>query len=193
MFQARRNNDKLQIQIGNRTRNSQTIFYRPQRSWAKVMFLQASVILSTGGGGGSLAGRTPPARRHPPSKETPLAGRTPPSRETPGKETPLPLPHPSPQQGDPPPSPRVRRTPRSGRTPQQVDPQQGDPPGRQNPPTGIRSMSGWYAYHWNAFLCKNVFALLPPANEVCGRVMFLHMSLILSMGGGLVWQGGHAW
>ena len=24
-------------------------FYRPQRSWAKVMFLQASVILSTGG------------------------------------------------------------------------------------------------------------------------------------------------
>ena len=26
------------------------IYYRPQRSWAKVMFLQASVILSTGGG-----------------------------------------------------------------------------------------------------------------------------------------------
>ena len=25
-------------------------FYRPQRSWAKVMFLQASVILSRGGG-----------------------------------------------------------------------------------------------------------------------------------------------
>ena len=25
--------------------------YRPQRSWGKVMFLQASVILSTGGGG----------------------------------------------------------------------------------------------------------------------------------------------
>ena len=26
------------------------VYYRPQRSWAKVMFLQASVILLTGGG-----------------------------------------------------------------------------------------------------------------------------------------------
>ena len=30
-------------------RGAQTYHYRPQRSWAKVMFLQASVILSTGG------------------------------------------------------------------------------------------------------------------------------------------------
>ena len=27
-------------------------FYRPQRSWGKVIFSQASVILSTGGGAG---------------------------------------------------------------------------------------------------------------------------------------------
>ena len=31
-------------------------FYRPQRSWGKVMFLQVSVILSTGGGVCVLAG-----------------------------------------------------------------------------------------------------------------------------------------
>ena len=49
--------------------------YRPQRSWAKVMFLQASVILSTGGGGSlpqcMLGCQTPPGpgtprTRHPP-------------------------------------------------------------------------------------------------------------------------------
>ena len=28
-----------------------TSFYRPQRSWAKVIFLHVSVILLTGGGG----------------------------------------------------------------------------------------------------------------------------------------------
>ena len=28
------------------------LYYRPQRSWGKVIFSQASVILSTGGGGG---------------------------------------------------------------------------------------------------------------------------------------------
>ena len=38
------------------------IYYRPQRSWAKVMFLQASDILLTGGGGGLP---------RPPRKETP--------------------------------------------------------------------------------------------------------------------------
>ena len=31
--------------------------------------------------------------------------------------------------------------------------------------------------------------LLPPAKEVCGKVMFLHVSVILSTGG-YVWQGG---
>ena len=31
--------------------------YRPQRSWGKVIFSQASVILSTGGGGGGVRGR----------------------------------------------------------------------------------------------------------------------------------------
>ena len=31
-------------------------YYRPQRSWAKVMFLQVSVILLTGGGGCTWSG-----------------------------------------------------------------------------------------------------------------------------------------
>ena len=57
--------------------------YRPQWSWAKVMFLQASVILSTGGGGSAsvhagiptLLDQTPPSppliRHHPPDQTPP--------------------------------------------------------------------------------------------------------------------------
>ena len=37
-------------------RPSESHNYRPQWRWAKVMFLQASVILSTGGGGGLVPG-----------------------------------------------------------------------------------------------------------------------------------------
>ena len=53
-------------------------YYRPPRSWAKVMFLQASVILS----GGRVSGR-----ENPPSRETPPAGR-PPGRQMPRDQTP---------------------------------------------------------------------------------------------------------
>ena len=107
--------------------SSLTYNYRPQRSRAKVMFLQASVILS---GGGSPAGRTPLAGR-PPSRETPQQV-DPPGRETPwqgdppGRETPLAGRHPLPgreipQQGD---------TPLAGRPPSLAGrpPWQGDPP-----------------------------------------------------------------
>ena len=51
-------------------------YYRPQRSWAKVMFLQASVILSTGGWGGLpqyMLGYPPP-----PPKSSPPLSRPPP-------------------------------------------------------------------------------------------------------------------
>ena len=71
--------------------------YRPQRSWAKVMFLQASVILSTGGclwqvdplGGRppqdqTLApGTRPPRTRHPPWRQTAPGPDTLPGRQTP--------------------------------------------------------------------------------------------------------------
>ena len=40
----------------NETRCSLLYIYRPQRSWGKVIFSQASVILSTGGGSWSRGG-----------------------------------------------------------------------------------------------------------------------------------------
>ena len=115
-------------------------FYRPQRSWAKVMFLQASVILSTGGGlwqgEPPLAGRTPPSREtpwqgdpqagrtpqqgEPPGGETPWQGEPPAGRTPPGRETPSPWAGRTPQAGRPP----AGRPPQAGRTP----PWQGDPP-----------------------------------------------------------------
>ena len=64
--------------------------YRPQRSWAKVMFLQVCVILFTGGVSASVhAGiphppeqtpqeHTPPGSRHPPRNQTPPGLSTPP-------------------------------------------------------------------------------------------------------------------
>ena len=66
--------------------------YRPQRSWAKVMFLQASVILLTGGCLPQCMLRyTPPRSRHPPWEQIPPWEQTPPrSRHTPQtKYTPL--------------------------------------------------------------------------------------------------------
>ena len=60
--------------------------YRPQRSWAKVMFLQASVILSTGGWGclpQCMLGYHNPPRADPPRPDTP------PGADPPGADTPL--------------------------------------------------------------------------------------------------------
>ena len=60
--------------------------YRPQRSWGKVMFLQASVILLTGGGAwpGPPGPGTPPPRHtpqaHPPTRHP---RHTPPTRHPP--------------------------------------------------------------------------------------------------------------
>ena len=57
--------------------------YRPQRSWAKVTFLQASVILSTGGGGlpQCMMGchPPPPRSRHPIRADTPSGADPPPA------------------------------------------------------------------------------------------------------------------
>ena len=62
----------------------QNRFYRPQRSWAKVMFLQASVILSTGGGG-VHAGQCMLGYHPPPREQTPLGADTP-QEQTPPPE-----------------------------------------------------------------------------------------------------------
>ena len=86
--------------------------YRLQRSWAKVMFLQASVILSTGGGGclpQCMRGYHPPPPRAdqtpreqtPPEADTPQT-RHPRTRHTPPEQTP-------PRDQTPPPPPGSRR------------------------------------------------------------------------------------
>ena len=53
-------------------------YYRPQRSWAKAMFLQASVIMLTKGSASVHAGIPPPGRRPP--------GRRPPGKEAPPRK-----------------------------------------------------------------------------------------------------------
>ena len=55
--------------------------YRPQRSWGKVMFLQASVILSTGGG--STWPGTPPGPGTPPWDQVHPLDQAPPQTTTP--------------------------------------------------------------------------------------------------------------
>ena len=72
-------------------------FYRSQRSWSKVMFLQASVILLTGGGSASVHAWIPPREEvppmdqaHTPWEETPPPGRRHPSGgDTPQRRPPL--------------------------------------------------------------------------------------------------------
>ena len=70
-------------------------YYRLQRSWAKVMFLQASVILLTGGClPQCMLGYTPPRSRHPPGADTPQE-QTPPKQTPPEEQTHPPSRHPS--------------------------------------------------------------------------------------------------
>ena len=100
---------------------------------AKVMFLQASVILSTGGclpqcmlgyHSHPPGSRHPHGSRHPPGSRHPLGADTPPgSRYPPGVDTP---------------SRADTSLPRE-QTPQEAG-------------SGIRSMSGRYASYWNTFL-----------------------------------------
>ena len=93
-------------------------FYRPQRSWAKVMFLQVSVILSTGGGGFCLSAcwdagpprtrDTLPDQADPPEPGSPPGpGRPPRTRQTPPGPRRPPLDHADPPgPGRPPPPPK---------------------------------------------------------------------------------------
>ena len=99
------------------------VYYWPQRSWAKVMFLQASVILSTGGVlPQCMLGCQPPRDQRPPwTRQTPTphppGTRDPPAsgRHPPGTRAP------PPDQADPDP------------------PDQADPPGPgRHPPPGSR-------------------------------------------------------
>ena len=105
-------------------------FYRPQRSWAKVMFLQASVILLTGGSVCLSA-----------CWDTPHQEQTPPLEQTASQEQTHPLGADTPQSKHPP----------------GADPPGADTPRADTPPaadSGIRSTSGQYASYWNAFLLQ---------------------------------------
>ena len=97
-------------------------FYRPQRSWAKVMFLQSSVILSTGGSlpqwmlgyhdPPSPPGADPPGTRHPldqtpPEQTPPRLDTHPQSRHPPRADNPPQSRHPP---GPHPPRSRLRDT-----------------------------------------------------------------------------------
>ena len=57
-------------------------FYRPQRSWGKVMFLHVSVILFTRGGSASVRAGIPPWQGRPPplARRPPRQGRPPPAQ-----------------------------------------------------------------------------------------------------------------
>ena len=70
------------VPITLQIRTKYTYIYRPQRSWGKVIFSQASVILSTGGG---VPGQVPPWDQvHPPgTRYTPQDQVHPPGPGTP--------------------------------------------------------------------------------------------------------------
>ena len=136
-----------ECQMGGSPHKTTTFhFYRPQRSWDKVMFLQASVILSTGGE--YLTRFTPQNQVHPPTwtrypprtRYTPSGPGTPPSLRDqvhpPDQVHPTTRYHPPDQVHTPQTScvPRTRYTP------------------WHRACWEIRSTCGWYASYWNAFL-----------------------------------------
>ena len=103
-------------------------YYRSQRSWAKVMFLQACVCPQGGCLPQCMLGY-PPRTRHPPGSRHP---------PRPGNPT----------------SPPDQAPPRPGTPPDQETPP--SPPDQAPPPPeadcSIRLTSGRYASYWNAFL-----------------------------------------
>ena len=125
--------------------------YRPQRSWGKVMFLQASVILLTGGE--YLTRYTPPRPGTPPDQYIPQTRSPPKDQVHPPDQVP-----PSGDQVLPPQDqvhpPQTRYIPRD----------QVHPPGPGTPPPGPGryGLRGRYASYWNAFLLcftlKNLYA-----------------------------------
>ena len=148
--------DNIPVAMGNQhmlterciTQKERLFCYRPQRSWAKVIFLQASVC-PQGGRGVCLSAcwDIPPGPGRPPKTRPPPGADTPQTRQTPPEQTP----------------PGPGRYPGSRHPPDQADPPRADTPlkqtspaTRQTPPReadfSIRSTRGRYASYWNAFL-----------------------------------------
>ena len=121
-------------------------FYRPQRSWGKVIFSQACVKNSVHRG---LPEQTP-LGRHPPGQappgQVPPHGQAPPpgQAQPPGQAPPPlagtpPIRHHHPSNGQAP----IRQTPSLGRHPQAVH-------------AGMRPTHRRYAFYWNAVLFASV-------------------------------------
>ena len=110
---------------------SYPVYYRPQRSWAKVILSQACVCPQGGGVSASVHAGIYPRTRQTPREQAPPPGPGRPTLEQapPGSR------HPPPR-ADHPPLPQTRRTP----PPREAD-------------FSIRSTSGRYASYWNASLC----------------------------------------
>ena len=131
-------------------------YYRPQRSWAKVIFLQACVC-PQGGRGVCLSAcwdtHHPPRTRHPPqSRPPPDQAHHPPGPGTPPGADPPDQVHPPGSR--PPRPPRSRHPPWTRHTPPQTPPP-GPGTAQEHPPEAdcsIRLTSGRYASYWNAFL-----------------------------------------
>ena len=108
-------------------------YYRLQRSWAKVMFLQASVILLTGGClPQCMLGYTPPRSRHPPGADTTPKQTPPRSRHTSQADTPR-------EQTPPGADPPGADTPQSRHPPLADTPRSRHPPRKQTPAYGQRA------------------------------------------------------
>ena len=118
--------DTLSELAGERSKSTSFSFcyYRLQRSWAKVMFLQASVILSAGGWGclpqWMLGCHTPPGSRHTQLEQTPPQSRHLPEQTPCGAD---PCGADTPQSRHPP-----EQTPPRSRHPQEQTPPRADTP-----------------------------------------------------------------
>ena len=112
-------------------------YYRPQRSWAKVIFSQACVKNSVHSGGrvsASVHAGIPPRSRHPPE---PPGSRPPQSRHPPGADTPRPD---TPLGADPPEQTAPQsRSPRADSTQTGHPPTQAHPPRKQTPAYGLQA------------------------------------------------------
>ena len=142
------------------------------------MFLQASVILLTGG-----CLQTPP-KQTPPGADTPLEqifprADSPHSRHPPGADTPQ-------EQ-----TPRAD-TPWSRHPPWEQTPPRAEPPPEQTHPqeadSSIWSTSGRYASYWNAFLFEKHVSRMLSKGGLCGRGACMNGGMSVA---GCVWQGGY--
>ena len=153
---------------GNKV-SSVNYIYRPQRSWGKVMFLQASVILLTRGCLPQCMLGYPPEADTPRSTHTPLRADTPLGADAPRADAPSPRSRPpgsrhTPQEQTHPPRSRhpLSRHPPWEQTPPGADP---DLPQEQTLPPciaywQIRSTRGRYASYWYAILFIAICNLL---------------------------------